>query len=1109
MLIDRPNVREGSYIQNAVVPSGPTANRPSSPNPGELYFDTDVGAPAGALLTYSNGSWVEVGAVALAAHTANTTLHLTSAQNTLLDGLNPTLTSTELNYVDGVTSNIQTQFNTQTTNLNTEITNRTNADAVLQAQITANDGAFDTHVADLTLHLTAAQNTLLDGLSGTLTATELNYVNGVTSPIQTQLNTQASNLSTHIADASLHLTVSQNTFLDNISVTYQDVNRLAGIDTYLTSVSSANIASYLATLTSAKVAKAGDTMTGNLVMSSGAKVTGLPNPTLDSDAANKAYVDALAGGIDWKQAVKAATTGAITLSGPQTIDGVSVVANDRVLVKDQADPSTNGIYLVAAGAWSRAPDYNSALEISQSAVYVLVGGTTNGRGSFVQTANISSFPGDPITFTPFTGPVINSAGSGINLAPGGAVSVKEGAGITFDGGSNVVVDLRSGGGLMTTVDGTNSSTAGGAQIALTNTGIAPGTYRSLTVDNKGRATAGTNPTTLLGYGITDAQPLDSDLTAIAGLSSTGIIVRTGAGLATTRAIVVGGNGLSVTNGDGLSGNPNISSNATAANTASTIVFRDAGGNFSAGTITANLNGNATSANTATTATTATNNVLKTGDTMSAPLQVGVGGGTQGYALVTNGNAANPGYIAFHTADGTRRGYVGWNSGSNNLLAAENGWGWQFNVTPTVGSSVMWHAGNDGPGSGLNADLLDSRGSWTSGNNWGIVPYTNSSDGVMEIGRHIDFHTTNAGVTDFDARISSGPTSFGSIQVSGATGGYSGIQFPNSSENVTLMTRSSDSLTGFYQVATSTWQFYYDPSITNLRVYDGTANRPVLHQGNFNTFAPTLTGGGASGTWGINITGDAGSVDGYSASTTQVANTIAVRDGSGYTYFGYINSSTGNAENPTISQVIVTNGSDNFYRKASITHLASTIGDQNVNVSGAWQFQSTSTTALGSSPPLQAYSTGAGNGAWMAFHRSGSYAVNMGLDNDNVFRIGGWSAPANRMQLDMSGNVTFAGDVTAFSDARLKTDVEPIYNALNKVLKLRGVTYKRIDTKEYGMGFIAQELKQVVPEVVTQHEDGMHSVAYGNMVAILTEAIKELKAEIDSLKAKLADKESNA
>jgi hypothetical protein len=75
------------------------------------------------------------------------------------------------------------------------------------------------------------------------------------------------------------------------------------------------------------------------------------------------------------------------------------------------------------------------------------------------------------------------------------------------------------------------------------------------------------------------------------------------------------------------------------------------------------------------------------------------------------------------------------------------------------------------------------------------------------------------------------------------------------------------------------------------------------------------------------------------------------------------------------------------------------------------FQSNLGTTSGSlsNPPLQVYSTGT-NSAFMSFHRGGSYAVNMGLDSDNVLRIGGWSASANRLQLDMSGNLTLAGGV---------------------------------------------------------------------------------------------------
>jgi phage-related tail fiber protein len=97
-------------------------------------------------------------------------------------------------------------------------------------------------------------------------------------------------------------------------------------------------------------------------------------------------------------------------------------------------------------------------------------------------------------------------------------------------------------------------------ISMPNTGTA-GTYTSVTTDAQGRVTAGTNPTTLAGYGITDAQPLDSDLTAVAGLSGTGLVTRTGAGTATTRSVAAG-TGISITNADGVAGNPTVTNSDT-------------------------------------------------------------------------------------------------------------------------------------------------------------------------------------------------------------------------------------------------------------------------------------------------------------------------------------------------------------------------------------------------------------------------------------------------------------------------------------------------------------------------------------------------------------------
>jgi hypothetical protein len=158
--------------------------------------------------------------------------------------------------------------------------------------------------------------------------------------------------------------------------------------------------------------------------------------------------------------------------------------------------------------------------------------------------------------------------------------------------------------------------------------------------------------------------------------------------------------------------------------------------------------------------------------------------------------------------------------------------------------------------------------------------------------------------------------------------------------------------------------------------------------------------------------------------------------------------------------------------------------------------------------LQAYSTG-NNSAFMSFHKGGHYAVNMGLDDDNVLRVGGWSAAANRMQLDMSGNVTFAGNVTGYSDARIKTDVKTIDNALDKIRNLRGVSFRRTDSddRSTNIGVIAQEILEVLPEVVSQDASGMYNVAYGNMAGLFIEAIKQQQAlieqqqkQIDELKA---------
>jgi hypothetical protein len=147
--------------------------------------------------------------------------------------------------------------------------------------------------------------------------------------------------------------------------------------------------------------------------------------------------------------------------------------------------------------------------------------------------------------------------------------------------------------------------------------------------------------------------------------------------------------------------------------------------------------------------------------------------------------------------------------------------------------------------------------------------------------------------------------------------------------------------------------------------------------------------------------------------------------------------------------------------------------------------------------MNVYST-SGNGAVMAFHRGGYYAVNFGLDSDNIMRIGGWSASANRWQLDMSGNMTVAGNVTAYSDERLKKDwgVLPA-DYVERLAKIKSGTYTRIDSEERQAGVSAQDFQTLLPETVSTDAAGMLSVNYGG--AALASAVELAKRVVDQEK----------
>jgi hypothetical protein len=145
------------------------------------------------------------------------------------------------------------------------------------------------------------------------------------------------------------------------------------------------------------------------------QLTNLLDPTSAQDAATKAYVDSVAQGLDAKASVKAATTANITLSGAQTIDGVSVVAGDRVLVKNQTTASQNGVYVAQSGPWTRALDLDAWSEVPNAFVFVEQG-TTQADTGWVCTADQGGTLGTTsIPWTQFSSAASYVAGGGLTL----------------------------------------------------------------------------------------------------------------------------------------------------------------------------------------------------------------------------------------------------------------------------------------------------------------------------------------------------------------------------------------------------------------------------------------------------------------------------------------------------------------------------------------------------------------------------------------------------------------------------------------------------------------------------------------------------------------------
>nr|BAR18207.1 prophage MuMc02 [uncultured Mediterranean phage uvMED] len=275
------------------------------------------------------------------------------------------VTDTELGYLDGVTSAVQTQIDSKQATITGGATTITSSNLTASRALQSN-GSGKVEVSDVT-------------------TTELGYLDGVTSAIQTQLNAKQT------SDAQL---------TDIAGLTPTDSNFIVGDGSNFVTESGATARTSLGLGSIA-------TQAANNVSISGGAVTGLGSPSASSDAATKNYVDQAVAGLRTRTIAECATTANVNLTNGleagDTIDGVTLVAGDRVLVKDQSTATENGLYLaVSSGAASRDPEHDTIAELSGGMVVVNQGSTNDNKIFLCTTDNTGSVGSTNITYTVIT-----------------------------------------------------------------------------------------------------------------------------------------------------------------------------------------------------------------------------------------------------------------------------------------------------------------------------------------------------------------------------------------------------------------------------------------------------------------------------------------------------------------------------------------------------------------------------------------------------------------------------------------------------------------------------------------------------------------------------------
>jgi hypothetical protein len=432
---------------------------------------------------------------------------------------------------------------------------------------------------------------------------------------------------------------------------------------------------------------------------------------------------------------------------------------------------------------------------------------------------------------------------------------------------------------------------------------------------------------------------------------------------------------------------------------------------------------------------------------------------------------------------------------------------------------------------------------------------------------------------------------GSVTFSGGVGGSEGgeVTFAKPASGTNFLGNIANDING----DSVRWFANYAGTTKVFSLNFAAADGVLLSSGNYNSYAPTLTGTGASGTWGINVTGNAAT-----ATALQTARTIngvsfngtaniTVADStklplSGGTMTGTITTTQGNGNginlNAAGSGFLFGTNQDAASSTQANVKLASwngigfspsiggqpvpqwenavwidcrtgaisgrgaltmsgTVAGTNITSGGNVTGSSTSCSGNAATATTATYLSGSGqintivgkNGttadinaandtgsfsirgdasfpASVSFHRTGAYAINMGLSTGNNFVIGGWSASSNAFVMSGAGALTMLNNITAYSDERVKTnwrDLRPDF--IERLAEVKHGIYDRTDQVSTQVGVSAQSLQKILEHAVMEGDDGHLSVAYGNAALVaavkLAERVVALEARLAAIEAK--------